>query len=301
MSFIITIITNKDHNPLNENLVNRVFKILEKKLAKINNFSWLSVENACDIEVSDIEYDNARQILRQYSDELKFDFAITQKDNRRKKLLICDMDSTIIEQECIDEIAEILGIKDKVAAITEAAMNGKIEFASALKERVALLKDIKEDTLEQVYSEKITLMPGAAALVATMNKYGAKTILVSGGFTLFTNKIAHRIGFNENHANILEIKNGKLTGRVIEPILDKSSKLEILQNLIEKYGLAKEDTIAVGDGANDLPMLKYAGIGVAFRAKEIVRQETQFHINYTDLTSLLYIQGFKLGEITDAS
>lgn len=227
------------------------------------------------------------------------DVVIQPDSNRRKRLLVADMDSTMIEQECIDELADFAGLKAHVAAITERAMRGEIEFASALRERVALLKDLPATVVDDVLRKHIRLMPGGRALIMTMRKHGAYTCLVSGGFTLFTGKIAAQIGFDENRGNRLMIEGGKLTGKVGEPILGSEAKLASLKELAGKLNLDLRETLAVGDGANDLPMLRAAGLGVAYRAKPAVAAEAAARVTHGDLTALLYLQGYRREEFAE--
>ncbi len=215
---------------------------------------------------------------------------------RRKKLIVADMDSTIIQQECIDEMADVLGIKDKVAAITERAMRGELKFEAALLQRLGLLMGLKESELGRVFEERITLMPGARTLIATMKSDGARTALVSGGFTFFTGRVAKLVGFDEHHSNTLALADGKLTGKVVGPILGREAKLATLQRLSTALRLPAEASLAVGDGANDLAMVKAAGLGVAFRAKPIVAAGASASITHGDLTALLYLQGYKRSE-----
>ena len=215
---------------------------------------------------------------------------------RRKKLIVADMDSTIIQQECIDEMADVLGIKDKVAAITERAMRGELKFEAALLQRLGLLMGLKESELGRVFEERITLMAGARTLIATMKSDGARTALVSGGFTFFTGRVAKLVGFDEHHSNTLALADGKLTGKVVGPILGREAKLATLQRLSNALRLPAEASLAVGDGANDLAMIKAAGLGVAFRAKPIVAAGASASITHGDLTALLYLQGYKRSE-----
>lgn len=218
---------------------------------------------------------------------------------RRKKLLISDMDSTIIQQECIDELADELGIKAKVADITERAMNGELDFKAALRARVRLLTGLEEAALERVYEDRIRLMPGAKTLVQTMRENGAYCLLVSGGFTYFTGRIRETVGFHEDHANTLIFADGKLNGAVGEPILDKESKLASLHAAVEQLGIPLEESLALGDGANDLPMLQAAGLGIAYHAKPRVRAATSASIDHGDLTVALYAQGYRRHEWID--
>jgi phosphoserine phosphatase len=215
--------------------------------------------------------------------------------SRRKRLLVADMESTIIEQECLDEIADIAGLGARISDITARAMRGELDFAAALKERVGLLRGLDADVLERVY-ERVTLMPGAATLVATMRRHGATCALVSGGFTFFTERIAGRLGFDLQQANTLDVADGRIGGTVAEPILGREVKLAALERLARERALAPALTMAVGDGANDLAMIKAAGLGVAFRAKPIVMAEAAASIAHGDLTALLYLQGYTRAE-----
>ncbi len=212
--------------------------------------------------------------------------------NRRKKLLIADMDSTMIPVECIDEVADFAGVRDQVVAITEPAMRGEISFEEALRARVALMEGLEEARLQDVYAERVSLNPGARTLVQTMAANGAHTALVSGGFTYFTARVAEAAGFHENRANQLLIADGKLTGQVAEPILGRAAKLDALQEITTRLGITPADALAVGDGANDLAMIGAAGLGAAFRAKPIVAAEADVSIRHGDLTALLYLQGY---------
>ncbi len=211
--------------------------------------------------------------------------------SRCKRLFLADMDSTIIGQECIDELADLVGLKEKVAAITERAMRGELAFEPALRERVALLAGLPDDVADRLIAERITLTPGGTTLVRTMRANGAYTALVSGGFTVFTGPISRMIGFHEHRSNLLVTEAGRLAGRVEEPILGKEAKLASLIELREARGLAPAETMAVGDGANDLAMLGEAGLGVAFRAKPAVAAAAHARIDHADLTALLYAQG----------
>jgi phosphoserine phosphatase len=215
---------------------------------------------------------------------------------RRKKLLVADMESTIIEQECLDELADYVGLRPKIAGITERAMRGELDFETAIKERVGLLKGLDARVLDQIYVQRVTLMPGAQSLVATMHKHGAYCALVSGGFRFFTQKVAARLGFDTDQANRLELVDGKIAGTVGEPILGREAKLAALQRLAQERGLEPAETMAVGDGANDLAMIGAAGLGVAFRAKPVVAAAAAASITHGDLTALLYLQGYRRDE-----
>ncbi len=219
---------------------------------------------------------------------------------RRKKLFLADMDSTMIGQECIDELADAVGLKAHVSAITERAMRGEIAFEPALRERVALLKGLPADVVESMIGERITLTPGGKALVRTMRRAGAYTALVSGGFTVFTGPISARIGFDMHRSNTLIIENGQFAGLVADPILGREAKRETLIELRDARGISASETLAVGDGANDLAMLGEAGLGVAFRAKPIVAEAAHARIDHTDLRTLLYAQGYRDEDIVEA-
>jgi phosphoserine phosphatase len=227
---------------------------------------------------------------------VRVDVVIQPAPDRRKKLYLTDMDSTVIEQECIDELADFAGLKDHVAKITERAMNGEIAFEPALRERVALLKGLPLSVIDEVIRTRITLMPGGKMLVATLRKHGVHTCLVSGGFTLFTGRIAAMLGFDEHRGNVLVIENGKLAGRVEEPILGKETKLATLRELTTEHGLKPENSLVSGDGANDMPMIEAAGLGIAFRAKPVVAAAAPARIDHGDLTALLYVQGYRREE-----
>jgi len=282
MSYVITLIAAQKQ----ENLL-AVFREKILQQANITAEEWLRDGVACDIFVD--KPVNIPAIAG-------VDVVCQPRAGRRKKMLISDMDSTLIHQECIDEMADMLGIKPQVAEITEIAMRGEMDFAEALCARVALLEGLPENALQEVYDSRISLMEGAKILVSTMKAHGAYPLLVSGGFTFFTARVRDALGFAADEANILEIADGKLTGKVIFPILDKHSKLAALQNTCQKLGINLGDSLAVGDGANDLPMLLGAGLGVAYHAKPLVQQQARAVINYNDLSALLYLQGYKFDE-----
>ena len=224
------------------------------------------------------------------------DLAVQKAVGRRKRLLIADMDSTMIEQECIDELAAMAGVGPHVADITARAMNGALDFEAALRERVGLLQGLDASVIHDVIRQRITLMPGGKALLATMKANGAYTALVSGGFTAFTGAIAAMLGFDENRANTLLIKDGLLTGQVAEPILGRAAKVQALQGICARLGIGVADAVAVGDGANDLGMLGLAGMGVALHAKPMVAAQCDLRVNHGDLTALLYLQGYAQAE-----
>ncbi|WP_162247210.1 MULTISPECIES: phosphoserine phosphatase SerB [unclassified Caulobacter] len=228
--------------------------------------------------------------------DLPVDFAVQPVENRRKRLLIADMDSTIINVECLDELADFAGVKEQVSEITERAMRGELAFEGALRERVGMLKGLGVEALRTCYDQRVRLNPGAEILVRTMARNGARCALVSGGFTFFTSRVAEAAGFHLNRANTLIELDGVLTGHVGDPILGKEAKLAALQEETAALGLTPADALAVGDGANDLAMIEAAGLGVAYRAKPIVAAEADAKVDHTDLTTLLYFQGYKIEE-----
>jgi phosphoserine phosphatase len=223
---------------------------------------------------------------------LRVDMVLQKAEGRKKRLLIADMDSTMIRQECIDELADEAGVGPHVADITARAMNGELDFEGALRERVGLLKGLPDGVIARVLRDRITLTPGGQVLLATMKANGAYAALVSGGFTAFTSAVAATLGFDENRANTLQLAEGKLTGTVAEPILGKEAKLQALNEITARLGISPAEALAVGDGANDLPMLLAAGTGVALHAKPRVQAECDVRVNHGDLTALLYLQGY---------
>jgi phosphoserine phosphatase len=257
---------------------------------------WLKPGEAADIPFEEIAPEAAEAAARAALGEAPLDLVAQQAEGRRKRLLVADMDSTIVVGETLDELAGVAGLKERIAAITARAMNGELDFAQALRERVAMLAGLPESALAEVEA-RITPMPGAATLVATMRAHGASAALVSGGFRYFTRRVAARLGFDLDQGNELEIEGAALTGRVVEPILDKDAKLATLRRLAASQGLPLSATLAVGDGANDLPMLQAAGLGVAFRAKPAVAAAARVRITHGDLTSLLWAQGYSAAEV----
>jgi len=251
---------------------------------------WLAVGEAAEFPLPALP-GNAEAVWADLQAQ-RVDLILQPAENQRKRLLLADMDSTMIQQECIDELADVAGVGSHVAAITARAMNGEIDFEAALTERVALLRDLPETVIVQALETRITLMPGGPALVATMKANGAHTALVSGGFTAFTGPVAARLGFHEHHANTLLAQDGRLTGSVAQPILGRAAKVAALEGIAARLGITPDDVLAVGDGANDLGMLGLAGTGVALHAKPVVQAQARHRVNFCDLTALLYLQGY---------
>ncbi|KXG86053.1 phosphoserine phosphatase SerB [Agrobacterium bohemicum] len=289
MALVATLIANPSNPVLNSTIAESAAKALDA-----SGLYWLADGVACDLVLRDgTDLAAAERVLRMAIVDRPIDIAIQDQDKRRKKILIADMDSTMIGQECIDELAAEVGLKDQVSTITARAMNGEIAFEPALRERVALLKGLPISVVDDVIEKRITLTPGGMELIATMKAKGHYTALVSGGFTVFTSRIAATLGFDENRANILGEKDGLLDGTVAEPILGKQAKVDALNDIAAKLGISPDDAIAVGDGANDLGMLHLAGSGVAIHAKPAVAAEAKIRIEHGDLTALLYLQGYR--------
>lgn len=255
---------------------------------------WLADGIACDIALRDgVDAAEAEAALRDAIAGQPVDVAVQVAETRRKRLLIADMDSTMIGQECIDELAAEVGLKEQVAGITARAMNGEIAFEPALIERVALLKGLPAAVVDEVIARRITLTPGGQQLIATMKAKGGYTALVSGGFTVFTGPVAARLGFDEHRANQLIEADGHLTGDVARPILGKQAKVDALEDIASRLGITPDEAMAVGDGANDLGMIQRAGSGVALHAKPTVAAQAKLRIDHGDLTALLYLQGYR--------
>jgi phosphoserine phosphatase len=283
MSFVLNVIAEDATN-------------LAEEMRTLGGRSWLARGRAFDIPLAG-DATAALVKARAIAGARKADINLVPTRRRRKKLLVADMDSTIIGCECLDELADMAGMKPRVAAITERAMRGDIEFAPALRERVALLKGLPLSALQRVYDERVRLNPGAKTLVATMRAHGATTLLVSGGFSYFTTRVAAAVGFDSEQANVLLDDGEKLLGEVAEPILGREAKLAALEQATRAAGIDFTHTLAVGDGANDLAMIARAGLGVAYHAKPVVAEAAAASIAYGDLTALLYLQGYREDEI----
>jgi phosphoserine phosphatase len=294
VSHVATLISSP-HEPA---LTDKVLQSARHVLGGTESPLWLDRGIAVDLPFqanAGAVGDLAEQLRAALSGE-RIDVAVQPATHRRKRLFLADMDSTMIEQECIDELADYVGLKGEVSAITERAMRGEIAFEPALRERVALLKDLPVAVVDEIIAERISFMPGGRTLVQTMRAHGAYTCLVSGGFTLFTGPLAARMGFDEHRSNTLRVEGERLAGVVEEPILGRQAKFATLIELRDRLGLRPEETLAVGDGANDLAMLGEAGLGVAYRAKPAVAAAAHARIDYGDLTALLFAQGYRADE-----
>ncbi|HYD69582.1 phosphoserine phosphatase SerB [Azospirillum sp.] len=295
---VLTLIASPATATLNDEAAHAVRAALAGLGADAAKPDWLAPGAACDLPFDFLAPEQAEAAARHALGGLAVDVVAQPRAGRRKRLLVADMESTIIRQEMLDELGDYVGLKDHIAAITARAMNGEIDFKGAVRERVALLEGLSEHVLDEVWS-RAELMPGARALLATMRANGAFCVLVSGGFRCFTRKVRDWVGFDEDRGNDLEVVDGKLTGRAVEPILDKTSKLDALLEFAGARQVPVVETMAVGDGANDLPMLLAAGLGVAFHAKPAVAAEARARIDHGDLTALLYAQGYRAAEITE--
>lgn len=289
MSFVLTLVSSG--TPLTPAHVADITNYIVANGLEIAGIpAWPAPQIAADIPVARRPDRKDIEALWGILEESRIDLFVTPAKGRRKKLLLADMDATIVTGETLDEIAVLAGIGDKIAAITARAMRGELDFETALKERVAMLKGLDESLLLRTL-EKLELSPGAAELAAGMKGGGANCVLVSGGFTFFTEKIAARAGFHHHHGNVLGIEGGKLTGKVAEPILDKNAKKTLLQHYARQLDIDLSETLAIGDGANDLPMLQAAGLGMAYRPKPLLRASLDNCILYGDLTAALHAQG----------
>jgi phosphoserine phosphatase len=266
------------------------------ELGTAGAIDWLAPERAFDIPFLGTP-EHVKDATRAVATVTQADINVVAMRGRRKRLLVADMDSTIIGCECLDELADMAGLKPHIAPITERAMKGEIAFEPALRERVAMLKGLRVDALERTWRERVRLNPGAKAMVATMKAHGAGTLLVSGGFTYFTSRVAREAGFDAHRANMLLDDGVALTGKVAEPVLGSDAKLRALEGAAAEAGIGFEDALALGDGANDLAMIARAGLGVAYRAKPVVAEAAGASIAHSDLRAVLYLQGYRDEEI----
>ena len=298
MQYVLTLIDGSPAPGLDQQALSTLCAPLEAAGAVVGSPIWLAPGAACDIPFDGIEPIVAEQIIRRSLGNAAIDLAAQNASGRRKMILVADMESTIVTAELLDELAASLGIAEAIAPITARSMRGEIEFAQSLRERVSLLADRPEAVLEPI-AARIELMAGARQLVQTMRAGGAYTALVSGGFDCFAAIVAKTCGFDEFHANHLGVANGKITGQVAEPILDRSSKATILERLAVDRGIPLESTAAIGDGANDIAMLQIAGLGAAYHGKPAVAAAARFRLNHSDLTGLLYLQGYHSREFKE--
>ncbi|MZR32066.1 phosphoserine phosphatase SerB [Sneathiella litorea] len=297
---VLTLVADHTAHGSIRNIADAARKVLVEAGADCAEPDWLSEEHAVDIPFSKLARDAAKMRLEAAGLLSAIDYCLQPADFRRKKLFLADMDSTIITVECIDELADFAGFREEVSAITERAMNGELDFNEAFRARVGMLKGLREEILQQVFDEHVTLTPGARTLVQTMRAGGTYTALVSGGFTFFTNRVREVVGFHMDMSNELLFENGALTGVAAEPILNSSAKLNTLESLRHEYSLRREETAAIGDGANDIPMIEAAGLGVAYHAKEKAAAAADATIRFGDLTTLLYYQGYRESEFVQA-
>ncbi|MBO6825827.1 MAG: phosphoserine phosphatase SerB [Sneathiella sp.] len=287
MKSVLTLVANPEDLPSFSNTIAAAEARLQEVGATKIEKNWL-----CENKAIDLRFDGDVPASRLQDTLITVDWCVQPVLMRRKKLLLADMDSTIITVECIDELADFAGIKDQVSEITEKAMRGELDFDEAFKSRVAMLKGLKEEVLDQTFSERVTLMPGAKTLIQTMKANGAYTALVSGGFTYFTGRVREVVGFDMHESNELLFENGALTGKAAEPILNSSAKLANLNRLLVEKNLDRKESAAIGDGANDIPMIEAAGLGVAYHAKPKAQEAADATIRFGDLTTMLYYQGY---------
>jgi phosphoserine phosphatase len=290
---VLVLISSAAHPALNDGAIKTAIAVLQAQGAIVGARDWLDPEIACDIPFDGPSDGKARPVSM-----TAIDSVVVPAAGRRKKLLVADMESTMIANEMLDELGDFLGLREKIAAITARAMNGEIDFAGALHERVGLLKGLPVARLDEA-ARRIRYIPGGATLVATMKKHGAHCALVSGGFTHFTAMVQKALAFDSNTANTLKHDGTTLSGTVEPPIVGKEAKLATLKELAARHGLAPADAVTVGDGANDLPMLHAAGLGVAFHAKPAVAAQVPARINHGDLTALLYLQGYRRADFVE--
>jgi len=301
MKYVLTLIGNLTDKALNAVVADKLGSALVKQGATTAAVDWLSKGRALDLAFDELSPSRAFAAAQTITSNLPIDLYAQPVAGRRKRLLIADMDSTIVAVETIDEVAACIGKRDEVAAITAAAMEGKLDYPASLMERARLFAGLDINVLAKVYDERVSPNPGARALVATMNAMGAVTVLVSGGFDYFVARVSADLGFSKFHANGLVVADNRLTGTVAEPILDGHSKRQILEQTARQHEIALKQTLAIGDGSNDLALLDSAGLGVAYRAKPILAEQADMQIKHTDLRAPLYLQGLRDNEIVEGS
>lgn len=296
-SHVLTLVVDPSGDRIDDTMASRARVALADAGAEVAERDWLEAGVALDLPFQGLDPDLAVAAAREAVAGKPVDAVAQALEGRRKSILVADMESTIIRQEMLDELGDLVGLRERIAAVTARAMNGEIDFKDALRERVALLQGLSASVLDELQG-RIEWMPGAVSLLATLKRHGVHCALVSGGFKPFTSFVRARLGFDEDRANDLEISDGKLTGRPVEPVLDKDSKLEALKEIAGSCRVPLARTLTVGDGANDVPMLLAAGLGVAFRAKPAVAAEARARVDHGDLTALLYVQGYRAAEIS---
>jgi phosphoserine phosphatase len=294
MLFNITIIGNSGR-PLAAGDVDQFAEKLRKLGCSINGQEWLSPGEACDV-FAEGDLETTRKEMAAWAESQKLDVIVQNYQGRRKKVFLADMESTIIEQEMLDELADLIGIRSQVEEITRRAMFGELDFRAALTERLALLKDLDASKVYGLVN-KITLMPGAKELVGTLKKFGVRCILVSGGFNIFIEHVAKKLKFDEFYGNVLAIRDNRLMGVVVDPVLGPEAKLARLNTTINNMRVSSGDVCAVGDGANDIPMIAAAGLGIAFRAKPVVNEKATHLLRFADLRGVLFAQGYRKEEM----
>jgi phosphoserine phosphatase len=299
--YVLTLIAGMDDATLIGSVADSVKDVLVELGAPVSQPDWLAPRKACDLFFSGAAIDQAaarvRMVIAEKYAGARMDFILQETADRRKRLVVADLESTLIENEMLDELADFIGVRDKVAEITRQAMNGEIDFVTALKTRVALFKDLPEAVLAEA-AAGIRLMPGASVFVATSRAHGACVALATGGFSVFARHVRTRLEFDAIFASELVVDGGRLTGEVREPILTREGKREALISLAAEQHIPLCSTLAIGDGGNDLPMLEAAGLGVAFHAKPLVAERSAHRLDYCDLTALLYAQGYRAAEFT---
>ena len=296
MIAVVTLIAAESGEALSPDLVEAVRDALAGTGAVVGAPDWLAPGVACDLALMDLTAEAAEPVLRERLRHEPIDWAVQAPEGRRKAILLADMESTIIAEEMLDELADALGLRAEIAAITARSMAGELEFAASLRERVAQLAGLPETALDEA-AKHMTLNPGAATLIATAKAHGVHTVLVSGGFMQFAEPVAARCDFDEVAANRLIVENGQLSGTLAEPILDRAAKRRTLERVAAERGLEPAAVCAVGDGANDVDMLQAAGLGVAYRAKPLARSAARVRIDHGDLTALLYLQGYRQSDL----
>ncbi len=294
MTLVATVIAGTGGPALDDTTIDDIARQVEARV------DWLDPGRAVDLLVDGSSYQALATTLKKSLNDVPADVVIQAARHRRKRLLVADMDSTIITVECIDVLAAQAGIGDQIAAITARTIRGELEFAQSLRERVALLAGTPIEALESAWRDSVALTPGATTLLATMRGHGALTALISGGFTWFTKRVADLVGFDVQQANRLNIEDGRLTGSMVEPILDRNAKETLLRQLAREHDIDMADTLAVGDGANDIAMIEAAGLGVAYHGVEAVSTVADAAIRHGDLTALLFMQGYRRSEFLDA-